>query len=232
MKQLLQILISTLMIATVSASAQATVALKTHEDRLSYAMGVETGQTFRTHNIKIQPDIFSQGLRDGLTGDQSLMSQEEIKKILFEFQQENIQRLKATLMKQSQENATKGQAFLEHNKTQPGVVTLPSGLQYKVLEDGTGEQPSNNDLVTVDYEGKLIDGKVFDSSYKRGKPVTFPVNAVIKGWQEALTLMHAGATWELYIPADLAYGERGAPGSIGPNEVLIFKVHLISVKKG
>lgn len=123
-----------------------------------------------------------------------------------------------------------GDAFLATNKTKPGVVTLSDGLQYKVLVEGNGPRPTANDVVTVDYAGKLINGTEFDSSYKRGEPTSFPVNAVIPGWVEALQLMKVGSTWELYIPSSLAYGEQGAPPAIGPNETLIFKVHLISIK--
>lgn len=123
-----------------------------------------------------------------------------------------------------------GEQFLETNKTKKGVVTLPSGLQYEVLTEGKGKKPSSTDMVTVDYEGKLVNGKVFDSSYKRGEPATFPVNGVIQGWQEALPLMNEGSTWMLFIPSSLAYGEQGAGGAIGPNEALIFKVHLIKVR--
>lgn len=123
-----------------------------------------------------------------------------------------------------------GEAFMQTNKDKKGVVTLPSGLQYKVITPGTGKKPGTSDTVTVDYEGKLIDGKIFDSSYQRGQPATFPVNGVIPGWTEALQLMNEGSTWMLYIPANLAYGEAGAGGLIGPNETLVFKVHLISVK--
>ena len=126
----------------------------------------------------------------------------------------------------------KGAAFLETNKAKEGVVTLPDGLQYKVIKAGTGPKPTISDTVTVHYEGKTVDGTEFDSSYKRGEPATFPVSGVIQGWTEALQLMPAGSTWELYIPASLAYGTRGAPPVIGPNEVLIFKVELISVDKG
>jgi FKBP-type peptidyl-prolyl cis-trans isomerase FklB len=122
-----------------------------------------------------------------------------------------------------------GEIFMEKNKKEAGVVTLPSGLQYKILEEGKGKKPSKNDSVTVDYEGTLVNDKVFDSSYKRGQPATFPVSGVIAGWQEALQLMPVGSTWRLYIPANLAYGEAGAGGLIGPNEALIFKVHLISI---
>lgn len=127
-------------------------------------------------------------------------------------------------------NQADGQKFLAENKTKPGVVTLPDGLQYKIIDAGTGPKPSSTSTVTVDYEGSLIDGTVFDSSYKRGQPISFPVNGVIKGWQEALPLMNTGATWMLYIPAELAYGAAGAGDVIGPNSTLIFKVHLISVQ--
>ena len=126
---------------------------------------------------------------------------------------------------------TNGDAFLAANKNKPGVVTLPDGLQYKVITHGTGAKPTQNDMVTVDYVGTLIDGTEFDSSYKRGQPATFPVGGVIPGWVEALQLMKVGSTWELYIPPTLAYGERGAPPAIGPNQTLIFKVSLIDIKK-
>lgn len=124
-----------------------------------------------------------------------------------------------------------GQAFLAANKAKPGVITLPDGLQYKILVDGTGPKPTDSDTVTVNYAGTLIDGTEFDSSYKRGKPISFPVNGVIPGWVEALKLMKVGSIWELYIPASLAYGEQGAPPAIGPNETLIFKVELLGINK-
>lgn len=131
----------------------------------------------------------------------------------------------------SEKNLQAGEAFLSANKTKPGVVTLPDGLQYKIITEGQGPKPTANDLVTVNYAGTLIDGSEFDSSYKRGEPATFPVNGVIAGWTEALQLMKAGSTWELYIPASLAYGAMGMPPAIGPNQTLIFKVNLIEVKK-
>lgn len=131
----------------------------------------------------------------------------------------------------NQTNKAKGEAFLAANKTKPGVVTLPNGLQYKVIVAGQGPKPGLNDSVTVNYAGTLINGTEFDSSYKRGKPASFPLTGVIAGWTEALQLMNVGSTWELYIPANLAYGSRGAPPSIGPNETLIFKVELISTTK-
>lgn len=132
---------------------------------------------------------------------------------------------------QATKNQQVGEAFLEKNKTKSGVTALPDGLQYKVIKAGQGEQPKADDVVTVNYAGRLINGKEFDSSYKRGEPATFPVNGVIPGWVEALQMMKVGSIWELYIPASLAYGEQGAPPSIGPNETLIFKVELLGVKK-
>jgi len=123
-----------------------------------------------------------------------------------------------------------GASFMLENQTKPGVVTLPSGLQYKILEEGQGKKPTASDTVSVDYEGTLTNGKIFDSSYQRGQPATFPVMGVIKGWQEALQLMNTGATWMLYIPSTLAYGEKGAGSAIGPNETLIFKVKLLAIQ--
>ena len=139
-----------------------------------------------------------------------------------------------TDMLQSQEaikNTNEGNAFLSVNKTKKGVVTLPDGLQYKIIKKGSGAKPTDNDIVTVNYAGTFIDGSEFDSSYKRGTPTTFPVNGVIPGWTEALKLMTVGSTWELYIPSNLAYGEQGAQPTIGPNKTLIFKVELLGVKK-
>ena len=126
---------------------------------------------------------------------------------------------------------TDGDKFLAENKSRPQVITLPSGLQYRIITEGNGAKPTLDDSVTVDYEGHFVDGRTFDSTYQAGAPITFLVKDVIKGWQEALQLMAVGSTWELYIPADLAYGETGAPPIIGPNEVLIFKVQLISINK-
>ncbi len=212
-------------------TTQAATPLKSDHDKLSYSMGVMTGRAFKAHDIPVNPQAFLSGLTDGYQGNQTQLTEDQIRQTLENFQKQSMQKLQAKMKKMSEENAQKGQAFLDANKKKPGVVTTPSGLQYKVIEAGSGQSPTATDIVTVNYEGRLIDGKVFDSSYKRGKPATFPVNGVIKGWQEALTQMKPGATWELYVPANLAYGAQGAPGVIGPNEVLVFKVNLISVKK-
>lgn len=145
---------------------------------------------------------------------------------------ETVNTTETNSMQTASTNQSKGDTFLTQNKSKPGVVVLPSGLQYKVIKQGNGEKPTANDTVTVNYAGKLINGKEFDSSYKRGEPATFPVNGVIPGWTEALQLMKVGSVWELYIPSNLAYGSQGAGSDIGPNETLIFKVELLGVKKG
>ena len=137
-----------------------------------------------------------------------------------------------TTMTLAEKNKQAGETFLAENAKKEGVITLSNGMQYKVLTAGTGAKPLLSDTVTVNYEGKLINGQVFDSSYQRGQSISFPLSGVIEGWQQGLQLMKTGATWELYIPSDLAYGSRGAPGAIGPNETLIFKVNLIAIKNG
>jgi len=230
MKRLILLTFTTIVftLAAVQASAKP---LKTRKDRLSYAIGVETGKAFKTHGVKISPSAFSAGIRDVTYGRKLQLSQAKIRRVLASFRKQSLAKLQAKMEKFSEKNKQLGAIFLVANKKKSGVITTTSGLQYKILTKGKGSSPTKNDTVTVNYEGKLIGGKVFDSSYARGKPVSFPVAGVIPGWQEALTLMKPGATWMLYIPSDLAYGERGAPGDIGPNETLIFKVNLISIKK-
>ncbi len=206
-------------------------ALPTKNDRMSYALGVETGKSFKNHGITVNSSAFAQGLQDALTGNNTLLTNDEINQELKDFQRSAASQLQAQTQQNGQKNQQFGNSFLAANKERPGVVSTPTGLQYKIITPGKGPKPTINDLVTVDYEGRLLDGKIFDSSYERGTPASFPVNAVIAGWQEALQLMPQGSTWEIYIPAKLAYGEQGAQGVIGPNETLIFKVHLIQVKK-
>ena len=205
--------------------------LKSDEAKLSYAMGLDAGMNFHQLAIPVQPDVFVLGLRHGLAAktEQAYMSHEEVNKTLTTFQKSWQEKQEATFKKISKSNLAIGQAFLEQNKKQPGVKVLASGLQYKVITEGKGAKPKLSDTVTVDYQGRLLNGKEFDSSYKIGKPVTFKVSEVIPGWTEALQLMKTGATWEVYIPSKLAYGERGVGGPIGPNQTLIFKIHLIAV---
>lgn len=226
-----QLLIPILGIALLTATAaQADTSLQTEQDKLSYSMGVMTGKAFNTHGINIDPKIFSMGLEDGISGKKLQLSEAEIRDTLTNFQKQSMQKMQAELNKAAKKNQKASEAFFKSNKNKPGVKTTSSGLQYQILQAGKGQSPTINDVVTVNYEGKLLNGKVFDSSYQRGTPATFPVKGVIKGWQEALTMMNPGATWELYVPPTLAYGKNGAPGIIGPNETLIFKVNLIAVK--
>lgn len=224
-----------LMLVTPSYSA---VNLSSEQDKLSYAIGADFGKNFKNQGIEINAQAFSQGLTDALSGNALQMSEEQRKQVIQTFQQKIMAKQKVVmaekikkLKQQATENQKKGKAFLAENSKKPGVVVLPSGLQYKVLTKGKGPKPTKEDTVTVDYSGRLINGTVFDSSEKAGKPATFKLNQVIKGWSEAVQLMQEGATWEIYVPADLAYGQRGVGGPIGPNETLIFKIHLISIKK-
>lgn len=205
--------------------------LATDNEKLSYSIGADLGKNFKTQGIEINVDAMSKGMKDGLSGAQLILTEEQMKDVLNKFQQDLMAKRSAEFTKKAADNKTKGEAFLTQNKAKKGVTVLPSGLQYKVIEQGKGAKPGKTDTVTVEYTGTLIDGTVFDSTDKTGKPATFQVSQVIPGWTEALQLMPAGSTWEIYVPSDLAYGARSVGGPIGPNETLVFKVHLVSVKK-
>jgi FKBP-type peptidyl-prolyl cis-trans isomerase FklB len=206
--------------------------LKTEKDKVSYIIGVNIGRNLQKQSVEVDPDLISRGMKDVASGTKLLMTDEEMKATMASFQQEMMKKHEEEVKKAAEKNKAEGEAFLAANKKKPGVVTLPSGLQYKVITEGKGKSPKATDTVTVNYKGTLIDGTEFDSSYKRGEPATFPVNGVIKGWTEALQLMKEGSKWELFIPPDLAYGEKGAGNAIGPNETLIFEVELLSFKEG
>ncbi|UCG60240.1 MAG: FKBP-type peptidyl-prolyl cis-trans isomerase [Phycisphaerales bacterium] len=203
--------------------AQEPIPLKTELDKVSYAIGAQLGQNFKVQGIEVNVESLTRGLGDAMAGKELALSQGEIRQVMTSFQ-------KRMMAKQGTKNLAEGKAFLEANKTKEGVKVLPSGLQYKVIKEGTGQTPTADDKVKTHYRGTLIDGKEFDSSYKRNKPAEFPVRGVIKGWTEALLLMKEGSKWELYIPANLAYGERGRP-SIPPNSTLIFEIELLEVVK-
>ncbi|HHT0593796.1 TPA: FKBP-type peptidyl-prolyl cis-trans isomerase N-terminal domain-containing protein [Legionella anisa] len=205
--------------------------LVTDKDKLSYSIGADLGKNFKNQGIDINPDALAKGMQDGMSGAQLILTEQQMKDVLNKFQKELMAKRSAEFNKKAEENKSKGDSFLSTNKSKSGVVVLPSGLQYKIIEAGTGNKPGKTDTVTVEYTGTLIDGTVFDSTEKTGKPATFQVSQVIPGWTEALQLMPAGSTWEIYVPSDLAYGPRSVGGPIGPNETLIFKIHLISVKK-
>lgn len=228
MKRLLPTLAITLLC---SASVYAATTMNTESEKLSYAMGYKTGQAMKAQSVTINTQDFTKGLNDGYTAQKPAISEDEMQTALTMMQKQMVAKMQQKFTDISAKNLMEGQQFMDKNAKETGVVTLPSGLQYKVIEAGKGDAPTANDTVTVNYEGKLINGTVFDSSYKRGQPATFKVGQVIKGWQEALQLMKPGATWMLYIPANLAYGPQGSMGAIGPNETLIFKVDLMSVKK-
>ncbi|ASQ46391.1 FKBP-type peptidyl-prolyl cis-trans isomerase N-terminal domain-containing protein [Legionella clemsonensis] len=216
---------------TPATSATPATSLNSDMDKLSYSIGADLGKNFKKQGIDINPAAMAKGLQDGMTGGQLLLTEQQMKDVLNKFQKDLMAKRNAEFNKKAEENKAKGEAFLNQNKAKDGVVSLPSGLQYKILQKGDGAKPSKEDTVTVEYTGKLIDGQVFDSTDRTGKPATFKVSQVIPGWTEALQLMPAGSTWEVYVPADLAYGPRSVGGPIGPNETLIFKIHLISVKK-
>jgi FKBP-type peptidyl-prolyl cis-trans isomerase FklB len=203
--------------------------LKNEHDKISYSVGYQVGGDFRRQGVELDPDLLVKGMQDAMSGGKPLMTQEEMNKTLVDLKRKVVTAQREEQKKAAEKNMAEGKKFLEGNARKDGVTTLPSGLQYKVTAKGTGASPKKTDSVTVHYKGTLIDGTEFDSSYKRGKPATFRVDGVIAGWTEALQLMKPGAKWQLFIPANLAYGERGAGSRIGPNRTLIFEVELIKV---
>lgn len=229
MKLVAAVVMSLAMSATIAATDATT--LNSDLDKLSYSIGADLGKNFKKQGIEISPEAMAKGLQDGISGGALLMTDDQMKEVLNTFQKDLMAKRNADFNQKAEANKAKGEAFLSENKAKEGVITLPSGLQYRIIENGKGAKPGKEDTVTVDYSGTLIDGQVFDSSEKTGKPATFKVSQVIPGWTEALQLMPAGSTWEIYVPAALAYGTRSIGGPIGPNETLIFKIHLISIKK-
>ena len=210
--------------------AQEAPALKTEKDKLSYAMGMDLGAQLKSVGVDLDAAVFAEGLRAGLAGTKTALTPDEAKALITELQKSLATKQAAAARVAGEKNRTDGDAFLAANKTKPGVVTLPSGLQYKILTTGTGKMPTATDTVVCHYRGTLIDGKEFDSSYKSGQPATFPVNKVIKGWTEVLQLMPVGSKWQVFIPSSLAYAERGAGADIGPNATLIFEIELVAIK--
>jgi len=206
--------------------------LKTQKEKISYVVGLEMAANLKKNMIDVDVDTFVRGVTDALSGAKPLMTEEEMKETIMALQMDLQAKQQELAKVLGEKNKKEGEAFLEENKKKQGVITMPSGLQYKILKDGKGKSPKATDTVTVNYMGAMIDGTEFDSTYKRGEAATLPVGGgMIKGWSEALQLMKEGSKWQLFIPSDLAYGERGAGGVIGPNSVLIFEVELISIKK-
>lgn len=218
-----------LSVGCVAEEKEKQVELNDLKDKFSYSYGMTLGQNFKLQEMDVDLDIFLKGLKDGVSGAEPMMTAEEVEQVKKEIQDEMTAKAKARAEARALKNTEDGAAYLAENGQKEGVVTLESGLQYKIIEEGTGPSPSVVENVTVHYTGTLIDGTEFDSSHKRGEPATFPVGGVIPGWTEALQLMKEGAKWQLVIPSALAYGERGAGPLIGPNAVLLFDVELIKV---
>jgi len=212
------------------AQAEEKVELKDQKAKVSYGIGMNLGGQWKRQDVDVDPDLILKGIKDALAGGTTLMTETEVREVLTAFQREHQTRQMEKRKQLGEKNKQEGAKFLAENKTKPGVITLPSGLQYKILAEGKGESPRSNDIVTVNYRGTLIDGTEFDSSTKNGQPLVRAANMLIKGWTESLQLMKPGAKWQLFIPAELAYGDRGSGAQIGPNAALIFDVELISFK--
>lgn len=211
---------------TSATAADSNIDLSSDKARWSYTIGVDLGQNFKNQSVQVEPSIVAEGIKDGLSGQEIQLTKKEMERSLAKFQ-------KAWAVKRDQlsvENKKQGQKFLADNKLKSGIVSLPSGLQYRVVKHGQGRTPSASDIVTVEYTGKFTDGKVFDQS---AEPVSFPVEDVIPAWTEALKMMKKGARWEIYAPPKLAFGEAGVLGGpIGPNQTLVYEIQLIDIKSG
>lgn len=205
------------------------VELKDLRDKVSYSIGLNIGRDFQRQEMDIDADLLAKGIKDGVSGAEPLLTDEQMQETIIAYQQEMMAKQEKMIKDLAEKNKKEGEAFLAQNAQKEDVVTRPSGLQYRILQEGSGPQPTAQDIVSVHYEGRLVDGTVFDSSIERNEPAVFPLQGVIPGWTEALQLMSKGAKWEIVLPAELAYGERGAGPVIGPNAVLIFEVELLDI---
>ncbi len=206
------------------------ISLESDNDRISYAIGMDIGRNLKQQQLDVNPKILAAGLQAMLSGGETLLTQEEMQQAIAMWQQEMQQKMAEQNKMLAEQNRQAGLEFLEENKAKEGVQVTDSGLQYEVVEKGEGPSPTLKDTVVAHYKGTLIDGTVFDSSYERGQPATFPLQGLIPGWQEALTMMHEGGKWKLYVPSDLAYGDRQAGEHIKPGSTLIFDIELLEVK--
>lgn len=204
--------------------------LKTHREKVNYAIGVNLIGNFKQQGIDIDLDLVIKGMRDAFSGENLLLTDEELRKAVVQYHSEIQRRQSKARATSAEKNKKEGKEFLEANRQKNGVVTLPSGLQYRVVKTGKGKTPTDSDTVECHYKGTLINGTEFDSTYSKGHPAIFKVAEVIPGWREALKLMPVDSTWQLFIPPELAYGEKGASGPIGPNATLIFEVELLAIK--
>jgi len=217
-------------LAASHAGAAETPQLKTQKDKISYGIGVDVARNFKRLGVDVDMDVLVKGLKDGMAGEKLMMTEDDLRATMTAYMEDLRQKQVAAMKALAEENKKKGDSFLAENKKKEGVVTLPSGLQYKIIKAGTGKIPADTDTVECQYRGTLIDGKEFDSSHRTGKPATFKVSGVIAGWREALKLMPIGSKWQIFIPPELAYGPMGASRDIGPNATLIFEVELVGIK--
>jgi FKBP-type peptidyl-prolyl cis-trans isomerase len=212
------------------AGAQDQPALKTQKDKISYAIGLEMGNGVKEQGFDVDPAIVAMGIKDALAGGKAQLTDEEFRKIIGDVQEEMKQKQMQAMEEAATQNKKDGDAFLAENTKKAGVVTLPSGLQYKIITAGQGKKPAETDTVLCNYKGTFLDGTEFDSSAQAGKPVPFDLKGIIPGFKEALMLMPVGSKWQIFVPSDLAYGERGAGNVIGPNSTLIFEIELVSIQ--
>ena len=210
-------------------SAGEKLELKDQKDKESYSLGYQFGQSLKAQGVDVNLQVYNSGIQDGLGGKEPQMTSEEIRATMTSLQQRLMAAQQKVLKEQAAKNLSEGKTFLAENGKKEGIKTLPSGLEYKVVTEGSGKMPKETDTVIVHYKGTLIDGTEFDSSYRRNQPAAFQVKGVIKGWTEALQLMKEGSKWQLFIPPDLGYGERGT-GPVPPNSALIFEVELLSIQ--
>jgi FKBP-type peptidyl-prolyl cis-trans isomerase FklB len=224
------LLASTLAAACGQGEPRRPDALESENAKANYSVGYQIGGDFKRQGIPLEASALVAGIQDGIEGGEALLSEEDRRETLTDLKRRIVATEQASRQAEGEKNLAAAKTFLEANRAKEGVQTLPSGLQYKVLTEGKGPKPSATDAVKVHYRGKLIDGTEFDSSYSRNEPATFTLDRVIKGWTEALQLMGEGAKWELYIPPDLAYGERGAGSRIPPQSALVFEVELLAAK--
>jgi FKBP-type peptidyl-prolyl cis-trans isomerase FklB len=229
MKHIVAVIVSIGLLSGVCSAADK-LELKDRRNKESYSLGYQFGESLKMQGVDINLDVYESAIRDSLGGKEPQMSSEEMRSTIMGLRQRLAAAQQKALKNQEEKNLAEGKAFLLENGKKEGVKTLPSGLQYRVLSEGTGKMPTKKDTVTVHYRGTFINGTEFDSSIARGQPATFKVDGVIPGWTEALQLMKEGAKWQLFIPPKLAYGERGMPPRIPPQSTLIFEVELISVK--
>jgi len=217
-------------LAACQGSTPKKVELQTPKDKVSYSIGLDIGKNLKRQGMEIDTRILAQGIEDAVAGGATLLTEEQMRETMSQFQQEQMARQSARATELGDKNKKEGEAFLAANAKQDGVKALPSGLQYKIVTPGSGKKPKATDTVTTQYRGTLIDGTEFDSSYRRGQPASFPVTGVIPGWTEALQLMPVGSKWQLFIPSPLAYGPRGAGEQIGPNATLVFEIELLGIQ--